>query len=114
MFKIERRDVGDVTVLDLTGRLIFGDETQMLGQAIRDLSQAGQKKILLNMAGMDFIDSCGIGEVIASFTSLKKAGGVLKLCNALERVAEVLGLVKLPQIIELHSSEEAALASFEG
>ena len=113
MLQIERRDVGDVTVVDLTGRLIFGDETQMLGEAIRELSQADRKKILLNMAGLDFIDSCGIGEVIAAFTSLKRAGGTLKLCNALERVAEVLSLVKLPQIIELHKSEEEALASFE-
>ena len=114
MFQIERRCVGDVTVLDLTGRLIFGDETQMLGHEIRELSEADQKKVLLNMAGLDFIDSCGIGEVISSFTSLKKTGGVLKLCNAMERVDEVLGLVKLPQIIELHPSEEAALHSYEG
>lgn len=112
MLEIVVRESNGVTVLDLKGRLIFGDETQMLGRRVRELFDEGQKSLLLNFADLDFIDSSGIGEVIASFTSLRKNGGALKLCSAVDRVAEVLNLVKLPQIIQVFDTEQEAVDSF--
>src|SRR5215469_18459917 len=93
--KINSRDVGGVTVLDLNGRLVLGEGTVPLREQIQQCLTNGMKKILLNLAGVPFIDSCGIGELVTSFTSVRRQGGDLKLVKLEKKVHGVLQITKL-------------------
>ena len=80
--KIAKREVDHVTIVDLDGRIVLGDETEQLRSAVRELIAKGKKKIILNLAGVDYIDSSGVGELVASFTAVRNAGGELKFPQA--------------------------------
>lgn len=111
-FRIDTRRADGVTVLDLSGDLTFGPTSHSLAQHIRELVADQQARILVNLADVKFIDSCGVGELISGFTSVKKSGGVLKVSGAGDRVSEVLRIVRLPLVIEVFDTEAEALASF--
>lgn len=111
--QIDRKETDGVTVLSLNGRLLFGDATIYLDQQIKQLVAEGATKILVNLENMNTIDSCGIGQLIAGFTTVRKSGGTLKVCSPTDQVLRVLQLVKLPAVIEVHSTEHEALASFD-
>ncbi len=118
MLRIDTRQTDNVTVLDLNGALMFGPESQLLAQHVKKLAAAqtptdgDAPQVLIRLNELTCIDSCGVGELIASFTTVKKCGGVLKVCEAGARVAEVLRIVRLQALVDLYETEAEALASF--
>jgi len=109
---INSRQVGDVTVLDCAGRITLGEGSSALRDGIRDLVGKGNKKILLNLAEISYIDSSGIGELVSSFTTVSNSGGALKLLNLTKRVQDLLQITKLYTVFEVLDDEAAALRSF--
>ncbi|MBI1313750.1 anti-sigma factor antagonist [bacterium] len=112
MLQIDQKEVDGVTVLALKGRLILGNESTTLAQRIKQTVADQVTQVLLNLAEVPYIDSYGVGELIASFTSVRRIGGTLRLCSPRPAVLEVLQLVKLPMMVEVHPTEEEALAGF--
>jgi anti-sigma B factor antagonist len=112
MLRINARNVGDVTVLDLSGTLVAGLGLETLRSRIEQLIAAQRLKIVLNAKEVSVIDSSGVGDLVGSFSLVKKAGGTLKIANPTKIVREVLRIARLPTIIEIHDTEEAALSSF--
>jgi len=110
---IESRDVGKVTILDMRGRITLGDEIEDLRNAVRNLVAKGQKKIILNLAGVDYIDSSGVGELVGCFTTVRNAGGELKLLNLSQKVHDVLHVTKLYTVFDIRDDEFNAVKSFD-
>jgi anti-sigma B factor antagonist len=111
--KIEPREVSHVTILDIEGRIVLGDEIHVLRDAIRDLIQEGKKKIILNLAGVDYIDSSGVGELVANFTAVRTSGGELKLLNLTQKVQDILYVTKLYTVFDIKDDEFTAVKSFD-
>jgi anti-sigma B factor antagonist len=111
--KIEPREVAHVTILDVTGRIVLGDEIGALRDAVRNLIADGKKKIILNLVGVDYIDSSGVGELVGSFTTLRNAGGELKLLNLTQKVHDVLHVTKLYTVFDIKDDEFTAVKSFD-
>jgi anti-sigma B factor antagonist len=110
--KIATRQVGDVTVIDASGRITLGEGSTTFREKIKELLAAGNKKILINMSEITYIDSSGIGELVSSFTTTTNAGGSLKLLNLGKRVQDLLQITKLYTVFETHEDEAAAVRSF--
>jgi anti-sigma B factor antagonist len=110
---ISERQVGDVTILDLDGKVTIGEGSVALRTAIRRLLEEGKKKILLNLAKVGYIDSSGIGELVSSYTAINKEGGELKLLNLTQKIQDLLTITKLLTVFDVYESEEEALASFK-
>ena len=110
--KMNNRQVGDVTVVDVSGRITLGEGSSELRDALRDLVAKGNKKILLNLGDVSYIDSSGIGELVSGFTSVSNQGGHLKLLNLTKRVKDLLQITKLYTVFEVHDNEAAAVRSF--
>lgn len=110
--KMNNRQVGDVTVVDVSGRITLGEGSSELRDALRDLVAKGNKKILLNLGDVSYIDSSGIGELVSGFTSVSNQGGNLKLLNLTKRVKDLLQITKLYTVFEVHDDEAAAVRSF--
>jgi len=110
---ISERQVGDVTILDMDGKITIGEGSVALRTAIRRLLEEGKKKILLNLARVSYIDSSGIGELVSSYTSIGKEGGQLKLLNLTQKLQDLLTITKLLTVFDVYDSEEEALASFK-
>jgi len=106
------RLVGDVTIVDLSGRIVLGGGSAELRDLVRNLANEGKKKILLNLRGVNYIDSSGLGELVAAFTSVRKQGGELKLLNLTKRVHDLLQITKLYTVFEITDDEAASLKSF--
>jgi anti-sigma B factor antagonist len=106
------RQVGDVTVVDVSGRITLGEGSSELRDALRDLVAKGNKKILLNLGDVSYIDSSGIGELVSGFTSVSNQGGQLKLLNLTKRVKDLLQITKLYTVFEVHDDEAGAIRSF--
>ena len=111
--KLNTRQVGDVTVIDVAGRITLGEGSSVLRDAVRDLVAAGKTKILLNLGEVSYIDSTGIGEIVAGYTSVANAGGTLKLLSLTKRVQDLLQITKLYTVLDVHEDETHALRSFE-
>jgi len=111
-FEILKREREGIVILDLKGRLVVGDGASQLREEILALAAAGSNRVVLNLAAVDFIDSTGLGAMVICFTTLKKGGGALKLCNLAEREIELLVLTKLTSVFELFDDEQHALNSF--
>ena len=94
-FKITTREISHVTIVDINGRIVLGDEIGTLRDTVRDLVAKGKKKIVLNLADVDYIDSSGVGELVGSFTTVRNAGGELKLLNLTEKLHDVLNVTRL-------------------
>ena len=110
---IESRDVGQITILDMRGRITLGDEIEDLRNAVRNLVAKGQKKIILNLAEVDYIDSSGVGELVGCFTTVRNAGGELKLLNLSKKVHDVLHVTKLYTVFDVRDDEFNAVKSFD-
>ena len=110
---IKERQAGDVTVLDMDGRITIGEGSVALRTAIRRLLEEGKKKILLNLGGVGYIDSSGIGELVASFTAANKEGGQLKLLNLTQKLRDLLAITKLLTVFDVYESEQDALGSYK-
>ncbi len=111
--KINTREVGKVTILDIDGRIVLGDEIGDLRTAVRNLIGDGRKKIILNLAAVDYIDSSGVGELVGSFTTVRNAGGELKLLNLTQKVHDVLHVTKLYTVFDIKDDEFTAVKSFD-
>lgn len=110
---IKERQAGDVTVLDMNGKVTIGEGSVALRSAIRRLLEEGKKKILLNMSGVGYIDSSGIGELVSSYTSINKDGGQLKMLNLTQKLQDLLAITKLLTVFDVYDSESEALNSFK-
>ena len=110
---ISERQAGDVTILDLTGEIRIGGGTTELRGAIRDRIVQGQNKILLNLSGVKYIDSSGIGELVANYTTASRDGGQLKLLNLTQKVQDLLVITKLLTVFDAYDNEAEALGSFK-
>jgi len=110
--KLNIRQVGDVTVIDVAGRITLGEGSSALRDALRDLVTKGQKKILLNLGDVSYIDSSGIGELVSGFTTVTNNGGQLKLLNLTKRVKDLLQITKLYTVFDVHETENTAIRSF--
>ena len=109
---ITRRRLDDVVILDLTGRITIGEGTIMLREDIQEMLQQGQRKFLLNLADVNYIDSSGLGELVSSFTTVKNSEGQLKLLNLTRRVSDLMQITKLLTVFDVFDSEPEALKSF--
>ena len=110
---IRERQAGDVMILDLDGEIRIGDSATALRGAIRKLAAEGNKKILLNLAGVKYIDSSGIGELIANYTTVGRSNGQLSLLNLTEKVQDLLVITKLLTVFDVYDNEAEALSSFK-
>lgn len=110
--KLNIRQVGDVSVVDAAGRITLGEGSSAFREAVRDLITRGNKKILVNLAEVSYIDSSGIGELVSAFTTVTNHGGHLKLLNLNKRVKDLLQITKLYTVFEVHDDEGAAVRSF--
>ena len=110
--KMSSRQVGDVTVVDATGRITLGEGASVFRDTIRDLAAKGDKKILVNLADVSYIDSSGIGEMVSSFTTVTNHGGQLKLLSLTKRVKDLLQITKLYTVFEVFEDEASAVRSF--
>ncbi|HQZ82316.1 MAG TPA: STAS domain-containing protein [Pyrinomonadaceae bacterium] len=109
---ITERQAGDVTILDLNGKVTIGEGSVALRTAIRRVLGEGKNKILLNLGGVGYIDSSGIGELVSSFTAVNKEGGTLKLLNLTQKIQDLLAITKLLTVFDVYENEAEALASY--
>ena len=110
--KLSTRQVGDVSVVDVAGRITLGEGSSALRETLRDMVGKNQKKILLNLGDVSYIDSSGIGELVSGFTSVTNSGGQLKLLNLNKRVKDLLQFTKLYTVFDVHDDEAHAIRSF--
>ena len=110
--RITDRDLNGVSVLDMDGRIVLGDETSALRERFKTLMAAGKKKIVLNLANVNYIDSAGIGTLVALFNNARSQGATLKLANLGSKSKEVLQIARLMTFFEVFDSDSAAVASF--
>jgi len=110
---LKERQAGDVTILDLTGEVRIGEGSVALRDSIRNLADQGKKKVLLNLAGVKYIDSSGIGELISNYTTISRQGGQLKLLKLTDRVQNLLVITKLLTVFDSYDDESEALKSFQ-
>ena len=110
---VKERQAGDVTILDLRGEVRIGEGSIALRDAIRNLADTGKNKLLLNLAGVSYIDSSGIGELVSSYTAIGKEGGQLKLLNLTQKLQDLLTITKLLTVFDVYESEAEALNSFK-
>src|SRR4029077_16265108 len=113
------RQIGDVAILDLSGRLSLGEALAfgpgsgvVLGQAIRELNKKGKKKIVLNLAGVTYVDSSGVGQLMGALMTARNQGGDLKLLKPSSQVRNLLTITKLTGVFDIHDDEAAAIESF--
>ncbi len=111
--KADVREIGDVVILDLSGRITLGEPLVTLRDTIRDLIDTDQKKIILNLAEVSHIDSSGLGQLVGSYATVTNRGGQLKLLNLQKRVNDLMQVTKLLSVFEAYTGEKAALASFK-
>ncbi len=110
--KLTTRQVGDVTVIDANGRITLGEGASTFRDTVRDLAAAGNKKLLLNLGEVTYIDSSGIGELVSGFTTVTNHGGQLKLLGLNKRIKDLLQITKLYTVFEVHDDEAGAIRSF--
>jgi len=106
------REVGGVDVIDIEGRIVLGEESNSFREKVKSLLAAGKKKIVLNLAQVSYIDSAGLGTLVATFHSARSQGATLKLTNLGSKFKEVLQVTKLMTVFDTYDSEAAAIQSF--
>jgi anti-sigma B factor antagonist len=110
--QIEERVVGEVTILDLKGKITLGEGDEVLKDKINSLILQNRKRILLNLADVPYIDSAGLGEIVRTYTTVSRQGGALKLVNLTKRITDLLSITKLLTVFEAYDSEPEALKGF--
>ncbi len=112
--QIDERVVGDVTILDLKGKMTLGEGDELLREKVSSLVSQGQKKLIMNLDGVPYIDSAGLGEIVRTYTTVSRQGGKLKLLNLTKRIEDLLSITKLLTVFEVYEDEAEALQSYEG
>jgi len=110
--KLSTRQVGEVVVVDVSGRITLGEGSSNLREGVLELLAKGSKKILLNLGDVTYIDSSGIGELVSAFTSVSNQGGTLKLLNLTKRVKDLLQITKLYTVFDIYDNEAHAISRF--
>jgi anti-sigma B factor antagonist len=110
--KIVERLVGDVTILDLHGKILIGEGDDALREAVTKLVDGGKTKLLLNLADVPYVDSAGLGEIVRCYTTVSKKGGKLKLLNLTKKIQDLLSITKLLTVFETFENESEAVKSF--
>jgi len=111
--KANSRQVDGVTIVDLSGRITLGEGSVVLRDIVRDIISKGNKKILLNLADVNYIESSGIGELVSAFTTVRNQGGELKLLRLTKKVHDLLQITKLYTVFDVKDDETAAIKSFK-
>jgi len=106
------RQIGDVVVLDVSGRITLGEGNVMLREIVRDLADKDKKRIILNLSEVNYIDSSGMGELVKTHTTIRNKGGELKLANLNKRVHDLLQMTRLAAVFDIQKDEAGAIASF--
>jgi anti-sigma B factor antagonist len=109
---LRTRESNGITIVDLRGRITLGEGSATVRDTVRDLLSLGQKRILLNLSDVNYIDSSGIGELVSAFTAAKKQGGELKLLNLTKKVHDLLQITKLYTVFDVKDDEASAVKSF--
>jgi len=112
--KLSTRTVDTVTIVDLGGKLILGEDTEQFRNRMREVIQSGAKKILLNMGNVNYIDSSGVGELVRAYASAGSQGGQLKLLGLTKKIHDLLMVTKLLTVFETYENEKQAMESFRG
>jgi anti-sigma B factor antagonist len=110
--KTSTRQVDGVTIVDCNGRITLGEGSIVLRDVVKDLLSKGQKKILMNLGDVNYIDSSGIGELVSAYTTVKNQGGELKLLNLTKKVHDLLQITKLYTVFDVKDDEAAAVKAF--
>ena len=110
--KLTTRDVSGVSIVDLSGKITLGEGGVALREEVRKLLAEGKKKIVLNLAEVNYIDSSGLGELVSAYTAVKNAGGELKLLNLTSKVRDLLVITKLVTVFDVKDDEATAVSSF--
>lgn len=110
---IASREVDGVTVLDLSGRITLGEGSVQLRDSIRDLIGKGQRRILLDLGDVNYIDSSGLGEMVSAYTSARNQGATVKLLKLTKKVHDLLQLTKLYTVFDIYDDEASAIASYK-
>ena len=110
--KATSREIGDVIVIDLDGRITLGDGSALLRDLIRENLTKGHTKLLLNLAAISYLDSTGLGELVSGYRLVKSNGGELKLLKLNKKVSDLLQVTKLYAVFDIHNDESQAVASF--
>jgi anti-sigma B factor antagonist len=111
-FKAVSREIGGVTVIDMDGRITLGEGGTLLRDLIREKLDGGHKKIVMNLAAINYIDSTGLGELVSAYRLVKSQGGELKLMNLNKKVSDLLQITRLYAVFDIHNDEAQAVASF--
>jgi anti-sigma B factor antagonist len=111
-FTANTREVGDVTVIDMDGRITLGEGSALVRDLIRENLAKGHNKILMNLAGISYIDSTGLGELVSGYRLVKSEGGDLKLLNLTKKINDLLQITRLYTVFDIHNQESQAIASF--
>ena len=110
--QIEERASGDFMILDLKGKLTIGEGDELLKDKINSLIQQGHRKLLMNLEGVPYVDSAGLGEIVRTYTTVSRQGGSLKLLNLTKRIEDLLAITKLLTVFDTYDSEQETLDSF--
>lgn len=109
---IKERQAGEVTILDLSGKITIGEGSVQLRESVRGLLDSGKKNILLNLGDVSYVDSSGIGELVSSYTTTSNQGGHLKLLNLTKKIQDLLMITKLLTVFQTYDNEQEAVASY--
>jgi len=110
--QLSERRIGDVLVVDVSGKITLGEGDQVLKDKMRSLVHQGHTKVLLNLGDVSYVDSAGLGEIVQSYATVTKNGGALKLLNVTKRIQDLLSITKLLTVFETFDSEAEAVTSF--
>jgi len=110
--QIHQRTIGDVTIIDLHGKMTLGEGDELLRDKVNSLIQQGQKRLVLNLGEVPYIDSAGLGEIVRTYTTVSRQGGALKLLALTKRITDLLAITKLLTIFETFDTEAEAVNSF--
>jgi anti-sigma B factor antagonist len=111
--EIKERKVGEIVILELSGKITIGEGSVQLREAVSRLLEAGRNRIILNLSAVSYVDSSGIGELVSRYTTTKNAGGRLKLLNLPKKIKDLLMITKLLTVFEIYEDEQVALESFQ-
>ena len=110
--QIDERPIGDVMILDLKGKLTIGEGDELLKDKINSLIQQSHRKLVLNLEGVPYVDSAGLGEIVRTYTTVQRQGGTLKLLNLTKRIEDLLAITKLLTVFDTFETEQEVLDSF--